>query len=157
MEREPTQEELDAWLEQERLKDVARYAAKAKEAVKWIEKWAEGDKVPKWFDAIERQLGARIGRIDLENGQSFRRVAARTARRIYNWRLAARLIAEGADYWKVAAELGCSVEAVQRRMREGSKLRKMGGRGSCPAHAAHGVCRRPAWRARGERAGRRVR
>ena len=45
MEREPTQEELDAWLEQERLKDVARYAAKAKEAVKWIEKWAEGDKV----------------------------------------------------------------------------------------------------------------
>jgi hypothetical protein len=124
IDNEPTEEELQAWLEEQKVKDKARYAALHAEAVGRLEKWAAGEKPPKWFDDIERKLGARIARIDLANGASFRRVSAQVERRVYNWRLAARLIAEGADYWKVAHELGCTVEAVQRRMREGSKLRK---------------------------------
>ncbi len=124
MEREPTPEELDAVLAEQKVKDRARYAARTAEAVKWLETWAEGDKPPKWFDDIERKIGARISRIDLDDGHSFRRVPHKVTRRTYNWRLAARLVARGDDYWKVAGELGCPVEAVQRRMREGSKLRK---------------------------------
>ncbi len=99
-----------------------------KAQVRHVDALNEARKKPGWWDRLEREVGERIVLVQLASGRTidYRRFEPEHRRRIrYNWRIAAQVLARGEDVFAAAYAVGCPVETVERRLRDGSRLARL--------------------------------
>jgi hypothetical protein len=117
----PTPEESLEWAQQEHERSRIHRERKVSET-------AASRKKPAWWENFERELGEYIDEVRLRSGRviSFKRFEPGERKRVkYAWKLAAQALARGGDVFDAARAAGCSVEAVERRLRDGSRLARM--------------------------------